>query len=77
VRRGRWCIAKGLADLCQSILVEPPLSHAALGSPAIGTELACAHMVVAALVIEHEQTDGVGVALQQRRIEDQQASGRN
>jgi len=76
MRGSRGCIAEGLADLRQSVLVEPPLLHAALGSPAIGTELAPADVVVTALVIEHEKPDGVGVALQQGGIEDQQASCR-
>ena len=55
-RRGRR-VAERATGLGQPAAVEPALLHAFGHRPAVGLELAAAHMVMSALVMEHKQAD--------------------
>ena len=57
--------------------IEPTLLHALGHGPAIGLELAGAHMMVPALVMEHEEAHGLGMPAEQAGIEHEDARRRD
>src|SRR5690606_36048628 len=70
-------IAKGTADLPQACSVEPAFCDTAHDGPAVGSELTPADVMVAALVIEDEEPDRLGHAVDQARIDDEDTRSRS
>lgn len=77
MRGGDGRAAKGPADLSEAGFVEPTAPDAAPNGKAVGLELACAHMMVPALVVEDEYAHRVGMPCEQFRIDDEQPGGRD
>src|SRR5262245_18432107 len=68
--RGRsGAITERVAHLLDRLLVEPTLQNPLLDCPAVGASLAAADVVVSALVVEDEKANGVGLSVEQIRIE--------
>jgi hypothetical protein len=54
-----WDIPEGAAHLLNSLVVEPTLRKTLFDRPAVGANLAAPDTVVSALMVEHEESDGV------------------
>ena len=67
-------VAKGTAHLTKPLAIEPALPDTLLHCPAVGTCLAATDMMMTALVMEDEEAHGVRLAVEQPRIENNDAS---
>jgi hypothetical protein len=67
-------IAKGTAYLANPSAIEPPLPDTLFHRPAIGPGLAATDIMVTALMMEDEEADGIRLAVEQSRIEYNNAS---
>lgn len=58
--------------MSQTVTVEPAVTHTLPNGPAIGTQFARPHPVVAALVVKDEELDWLAVPAEQQGIEDRE-----
>jgi hypothetical protein len=68
--RGRsWGIAKGVAHLLDSFVIEPALRNTLFDRPAVGANLVAPNVVMSALMVKYEETDGVRLLVKQIGIQ--------